>query len=332
MGDSVRHATHSKSLYLRKNFKFHSMKKTLTLFAAAISCGIASAQTESAFVKASNFDTSGTAITAGTEICKSDNVSMKVAFDCTYKSQAMVADADSYNAFVIGDESFFLAKGIQGTSDAKEVKLTELPAKGAVYQFDVTESGVLYVFSKLNTAKTYYVMNVASDKTFSVVAYSVSAFSADGVTNYAFTMPEADFAGFSNYTDGGNGKKYLSLAACYEEATGNEDMPAKADIKGVIAFPVTAGSYYVYAGGSKITSDGFVFAKGATEVATVSAATVAEPEPDPEPDQETPSTAVKNISISSLDSNAPIYNLLGQRVQKGYKGICIQNGKKFMVK
>ena len=303
------------------------MKKTLTLFAAAISCGIASAQTESAFVKASNFDTNGTAITAGTEICKSDNVSMKVAFDCKYKPQAMVADADSYNAFVIGDESFFLAKGIQGTDNAKEAKLTELPIKNAVFQFDVTESGVLYLFSKLNTDKTYYVMNVASDKSFSVVAYSVSAFSADGATNYAFTMPEADFAGFSNYTD--NGKKYLSLAVCYNEATGKE-MPASTDVKGVIAFPVTAGSYYVYAGGSKITSDGFVFVKGATEVTTVSTATVAEPEPEPDP--ETPSTAVKHITISSLDSNAPIYNLLGQRVQKGYKGICIQNGKKFMVK
>ncbi len=306
------------------------MKKTLTLFAAAISCGIASAQTESAFVNASKFDANGTKITAGTEICKSDNVSMKVAFDETYKLQDLVADDDKYNALVIGGESYFLAKGLQGSSNAKEIKTTLLPTLGAVYQFDVTESGVLYVFSKLNSGKSYYVMNVASDNTFSVVAYSVSAFYADGATNYAFTMPESDYAGFSNYID--KNKKYLSLADCYEEATGNTDMPASKDVKGVIAFPVSAGSYYVYAGGSKLTSDGFVFVKGATEVATVTTATVAEPEPDPEPDPETPSTAVKHITISSLDANAPIYNLLGQRVQKGYKGICIQNGKKFMVK
>ena len=32
------------------------------------------------------------------------------------------------------------------------------------------------------------------------------------------------------------------------------------------------------------------------------------------------------------DENAPMYNLAGQRVGKNYKGVVIQNGKKFVNK
>ena len=33
-----------------------------------------------------------------------------------------------------------------------------------------------------------------------------------------------------------------------------------------------------------------------------------------------------------LDTNAPMYDLLGQQVSSSYRGIVIQNGKKFVVK
>ncbi len=105
----------------------------------------------------------------------------------------------------------------------------------------------------------------------------------------------------------------LSGKECAWSQTGNNGL-------GVIAFPVYEGAYYnVNACGSKITCDGFVFIPGATQLATI-AATKDE------------STAIKNIAIDELDTNAPIYNLQGQRVGEGYKGICIQNGKKFIVK
>lgn len=45
------------------------------------------------------------------------------------------------------------------------------------------------------------------------------------------------------------------------------------------------------------------------------------------------STGIVNVKgDSSLDADAPIYNLLGVKVAKGTKGILIQNGKKFVVK
>ena len=36
--------------------------------------------------------------------------------------------------------------------------------------------------------------------------------------------------------------------------------------------------------------------------------------------------------INAADSNAPIYNVAGQRVSKAQKGVFIQNGKKVAVK
>lgn len=45
----------------------------------------------------------------------------------------------------------------------------------------------------------------------------------------------------------------------------------------------------------------------------------------------TGSSAIDNIiADEAIDANAPIYNVYGQRVNKDYKGILIQNGKKFI--
>ncbi len=42
-------------------------------------------------------------------------------------------------------------------------------------------------------------------------------------------------------------------------------------------------------------------------------------------------TDIENISVQD-DANAPIYNVLGQRVDENYKGIIIKNGKKYLVR
>ena len=41
---------------------------------------------------------------------------------------------------------------------------------------------------------------------------------------------------------------------------------------------------------------------------------------------------IKEVNNSTVNENAPIYNLAGQRVGKDYKGVVIQNGKKFIKK
>ena len=43
-------------------------------------------------------------------------------------------------------------------------------------------------------------------------------------------------------------------------------------------------------------------------------------------------TGITNIVKNAINLNAPIYNLAGQQVSKAYKGVVIQNGKKFVQK
>ena len=46
----------------------------------------------------------------------------------------------------------------------------------------------------------------------------------------------------------------------------------------------------------------------------------------------TTSAGIETVRAIELNANAPIYNLAGQRVGKDYKGVVIQNGKKFIKK
>lgn len=43
-------------------------------------------------------------------------------------------------------------------------------------------------------------------------------------------------------------------------------------------------------------------------------------------------SGVNTVIAEQADENAPVYNLAGQRVNKNYKGVVIQNGHKFIVK
>ena len=43
-------------------------------------------------------------------------------------------------------------------------------------------------------------------------------------------------------------------------------------------------------------------------------------------------TSINEVSNGTVNENAPIYNLAGQRVDKDYKGVVVQNGKKFIKK
>lgn len=43
-------------------------------------------------------------------------------------------------------------------------------------------------------------------------------------------------------------------------------------------------------------------------------------------------TAIENVQAAQPDAIAPMYNVAGQRVSKNYKGVVIQNGRKYVVK
>ena len=42
-------------------------------------------------------------------------------------------------------------------------------------------------------------------------------------------------------------------------------------------------------------------------------------------------TALENVAPAELDLNAPMYNVVGQRVDASYQGIVIQNGQKYLI-
>lgn len=104
---------------------------------------------------------------------------------------------------------------------------------------------------------------------------------------------------------------------------------------GVIAFPVYEGSnYYVFARGSKLTVNGFAFSKSQLNVYGYNKADKKRYTIIGDASEEANPTPVKVINANvELDANAPIYNLLGQKVENvNNAGVYIQNGKKFIVK
>ncbi len=77
---------------------------------------------------------------------------------------------------------------------------------------------------------------------------------------------------------------------------------------GLATFAVTAGKKYaVYCAGSKLGFYGFKFEEGT-------------------------GTGIQDIKSQTIDLNAPAYNLAGQKVDKSFKGVVIQNGKKMIQK
>ena len=308
-------------------------KNLLTFAAIAALCAPAFAQQESANVPTL---TAETEYANGTVVASSDNVTMTVAFGDTYKPVSLYGETDVCKAFSLnGGDTNNLGTGVQGKSknpkglnaegSSTGVNLKVVPTEGAVFQLVAKADGYLYIKAKMNTTKETYVLN-ASDNY--IVAYSVSAFGSDG-TQYTYTLPANTEVGADVFVQVAEtivsteaqaayiaSTKMATPAVCYKAATGNE---CPGSISGVIAFPVKANkTYQVYCAGSKLVASGFVFDKGATILGTIAKAE--------------PTTAIKNITLDELDENAPVYNVLGQRVSKGHKGICIQNGKKFIVK
>ena len=93
---------------------------------------------------------------------------------------------------------------------------------------------------------------------------------------------------------------------------------------GVIEFDVKKGvSYIIMNPKSQVGFYGFAYTY---DKAAADAEQGLEPPVDP-------TTSIKGIkNIAEKDANAPIYNLAGQQVDKSYKGVVIQNGKKMVQK
>lgn len=257
------------------------MKKIFTLVAASMMAAGAFAQTESAFIDTENtFNSSdAVAINADTKLCESANVVMYQAWDDTYKKVAMTGEADLVKAVSIDGVEYAMPAGIQCQTNPKENNLTSFgQVSGAVFKFEVKADGILYVFGKMTYNKNYYVWegNVGLDAmpvAYTFAAGQVKDGQGDATVGYTLPGDELGYYVMGNGYD--DGTKYLNAAQCVEVAAGGDPATlthwTAGNGLGVIAFPVykDAQFYYVNACGSKVTSNGFVFVPGATQVGTI---------------------------------------------------------------
>ena len=311
---------------------FHqNMKKLLSLLSATCVVMAANAQTESAFMDpvallGEEAATTPVSVAGGTVFCQSANVKMKAAWDDTYKIVGLVGENDAVKAITIDGVTYQLPTGVQGQTNPKENSLlTGGQNSGAVYKFEVTADGYLYVFGKLTYNKNYYVWegNVANGAGMAM-SYSMTAYTVSDGTQVGYTLP-ADELGYyaamgynnfdvsvANFTSNptyDDGTKYNAAGTIADDwTTGNA--------LGVIAFPVykDPGQYYINACGSKLISNGFVFISGATASATIR-----------------PGNEITGITTLRAEETANCYfDLAGRR--SNANGLVITNGKVVLVK
>ena len=199
-------------------------------------------------------------VAAGTMFCESANVTMSAAFDDGYSPENAAApkiDDANYGTIKIGDLTIDATQGVQGASNPKDeaganpaLESTVPVGPAAVFQFDVKKNGYLYVFHKASSNKNYmvyenkapmgYIFTMATDGTKALPKVFGYELKGEGEFNY---LPEGTAVAWPE-------KIYL----------GEEAEDVKTNGLSVIKFPVFEGcSYWVNAGGSKITSCGYYF-------------------------------------------------------------------------
>lgn len=186
-----------------------------------------------------------------------------------------------------------------------EIGATAMPAKGAYWKFDVTAAGTLNVaiYGNKNDKPTY-VVDEATKQPLAPATVKVGIYYQN--TGFAYQNAEKDPE---------TGEDIPGTAKYFNEGVMADDyvlqhtngVTQNRPVLGYISFPVEAGkSYWLFNPQSQIGLYGFEF---------------------------TASTGITAVAADkAADPNAPIYNLAGQQVTKSYKGVVIQNGKKFFQK
>ncbi|MBR2777244.1 MAG: hypothetical protein IKD75_09115 [Prevotella sp.] len=272
----------------------------------------------------------GTALTAGTEIGKIDEVICTIGADDTYKPQEV--------AGTINGAEF--KGGLQGGTNPKDadsgVPATTLqaPVSGAFLQFDVKEDGYLYIIHKASSNKAYTVFEEGTAIGYKFAAQG-DAESKLGAT-YQFELKgEGELNELKNPVEFAE-QEYLKVNDPEFYESNWEDVEKdgvvtstwkalKINGLGVIAFPVFKDcKYIVNANGSKITAAAFAFSKADDLVVAT--------EDGVEIYKGGGETAIQSAKVVKVAANGAIYNLAGQKVNASYKGVVIKDGKKYLQK
>jgi hypothetical protein len=180
---------------------------------------------------------------------------------------------------------------------------TAMPAKGAYHKFAATKSGDLRVaiYGNKNGNPTY-IVDESTKQPLAPATVDVSIYYQN--TGEAYEGKAED-----ENAGGADTRKYFNvgkMAGDYVLQHTN-GVTKNAPVLGYIDFSVEAGkTYWLFNPKSQIGIYGFFFQAGGTD-------------------------GIANVK-AELDADAPIYNLAGQKVDKGFKGVVIQNGKKMIQK
>ena len=294
-----------------------------------------------------------TAVEAGTVFYTGTAFDVKNAFSTSY--QRVGLNANAYTTLTMNGSNIVVPDqwGIQGGDNPKDADggnpaLTNVaPSQGAVYQVDVKQDGVIYVFHKASSNKHYTVFEIYNGEATSMgydfamitcpgdaeankgkVAWLAGILCKDIITDSLITYnPTVDADGY--VVSGGIVFPEIPML--------REDVPTYGKIAdstlvqkngayarnglGVIAFPVYAGSsYYVNACGSKMSLAAIAFE---TEAVTVK---VSDGTKEIELyTREAVTTAVENVEAVKVNKviengmliiqkNGVRYNALGQKL------------------
>ena len=176
-----------------------------------------------------------------------------------------------------------------------------MPAKGAYYKFAATKSGDLRIgiFGNKNQNPTYIVDEATKQPL------------APSTVDVSIYYQNTGFAYESQKDEDGNvipgSEKYFNVGKQADDYVlqHTNGVTQNRPVLGYIDFAVEAGkTYWLFNPMSQIGIYGFYYAPGG-------------------------GTGIASVK-TEMESDAAIYNLAGQKVSKDYKGVKVQNGKKFM--
>ncbi|MDE6561166.1 MAG: hypothetical protein K2K75_07290 [Muribaculaceae bacterium] len=348
------------------------MKKSLLLLAVAAFAGMANAQVVVGLASNEELEAAGLSGTKtdlpAMTILENEAGSFGLAYS---DSWGTTTTYKTYRNVTVNGEAIQLGSGAVGNANPTFVSFEAgVMSAGAVFKFTAEKDGYMTVFTKLNPKKQYLVFEGTTGAIVYSLGYSNGtdkiyyAMPDDGDGYIDFSAPDASkyLIPATKQSVDANGVKLWqdaegNIVASDTKPEGgkpvNEDIPgqtkpafpwqaagyekeadAPGESTGFLSFPVYEGAdYYFSALGSKAACGGFVYTAEAPSV--VFEEVVAEDGSVTAPRVEFPEILASGVEAVAVDNNnadAPIYNMMGVRVNADAKGILIQNGKKFIRK
>lgn len=322
------------------------MKKSL-LFAAALCAAFsASAAVEVCFMEAESMSLGDKPVfPEGKVLAESENV--KFMWGSEGETSAQNCDFNGFKYLIVDGEMVTLVPGIGGATNPAAVNVFDGPTYGGVqYHIQVNKDGWLIVPSKISSNKNFYAYEGTFAGGMSLLAYTLGMDIQNGdypdLTYGVYTLPaDADgycdlaAANIEDYTFGGT-----AIAWPIRIFTKNAEAASAGNGTGALVFPVykDAVDYWVFATGSKMNTCGAIFvdkdpAGAAPNVTAYCPETSDRAEKAFAITGELQGAGIEDIIANEVaDENAPMFNVLGQRVNESYKGLVIKNGQKFINK